>query len=202
MLRRIFHRIRAALGEQQLCPQRSACGHLFARTPKTDHWRTLTWGFWLFRRARWLVHDGPCYHALQRCSHWLWKHEHYKLANFFNVYGGGESWEWGWQPRTCSYCGSVHPADALKLLREGWEIDPSDKRYKAYLQPPRYRATLLHMLTCTELPKDYWSPVPPVKLYTHHCTQQQIDELNKAAKLRIIADDIAQLPVRVHRRAS
>lgn len=43
--------------------------------------------------------------------------------------------------RTCSYCGSLHPEDMMKLVRkcidtngEDVSIEPSDKRYKVYVR--------------------------------------------------------------------
>ena len=36
--------------------------------------------------------------------------------------------------RECSYCGSMHPEDFLKRIEEGWEVGPTDKNYKAYIE--------------------------------------------------------------------
>lgn len=33
----------------------------------------------------------------------------------------------------CSFCGSLHPEEFLKLISEGWVVEPTDKTYKAYL---------------------------------------------------------------------
>lgn len=33
----------------------------------------------------------------------------------------------------CSYCGSVEPEEFLQAVREGIEVGPTDKSYKAYL---------------------------------------------------------------------
>ena len=58
--------------------------------------------------------------------------------------GGEKSWtefSLSWKPRTCSYCGSLHPEDTLKLVREGWEDEPTTKHYKGYLHPPGWRQT-------------------------------------------------------------
>ena len=38
--------------------------------------------------------------------------------------------------RSCSYCGSLHPDDFLAAIREGAEIGPTDKSYKAYVEWP------------------------------------------------------------------
>lgn len=37
------------------------------------------------------------------------------------------------QKRACSYCGSMPPDAFMAALREGAEIEPTDKSYKAYL---------------------------------------------------------------------
>lgn len=33
----------------------------------------------------------------------------------------------------CSYCGSVEPGEFLQAVRDGVEVGPTDKNYKAYL---------------------------------------------------------------------
>jgi len=40
------------------------------------------------------------------------------------------------QTRGCSYCGSMHPDDFMQGLRDGHEVSPTDKNYKAYLKSP------------------------------------------------------------------
>lgn len=56
--------------------------------------------------------------------------------------------------RDCSYCGGIHPEDALALLSTGkWHLGMTDKNYKAYLEPNERgisRAT------------------PPAKVYFYH----------------------------------
>jgi hypothetical protein len=37
---------------------------------------------------------------------------------------------------SCSFCGSLHPDRFMELLREGWVLVPTDKRYKSYLSRP------------------------------------------------------------------
>lgn len=94
-------------------------------------------------------------------------------------------WLWpGPVPRTCSYCGSVHPEDALRLLEEGWELELA-KSYKLYVNPPGALARLGAFLEWARAgmpegkqPRGPWSPVPPVKLYTIHCTPEQVERLN------------------------
>lgn len=75
-----------------------------------------------------------------------------------------DSWYGAWVPRTCSYCGGIHPEDALKLMDEGWRIEGTTKSYKRYMQPP---ASLKP-----------WSMVPPVKIYFQDWTSEQGDLFN------------------------
>ncbi len=73
-------------------------------------------------------------------------------------YSGGTCWRWPWAPRTCSFCGSAHPGDVRQLLAEGWTVEHTGKGYKAYLRPPR----------------DLFSPVPPVKIYSWHVSREDL----------------------------
>ena len=41
----------------------------------------------------------------------------------------------GLRARHCSFCGSLHPDDFMRLIEEGWIVGPTDKPYKAYLGP-------------------------------------------------------------------
>lgn len=93
-----------------------------------------------------------------------------------------ESWEqfpWHWHPRACSYCGSLHPGDALRLLREGWTQEmATGKRYKAYLYPPAdLEAVRMKLGGDRPDQRDPASVLP--KLYVHHMSQEQIKELNE-----------------------
>lgn len=38
--------------------------------------------------------------------------------------------------RRCSYCGGIHPEDAVELVERGWMPIPTDKGYKLYLRAP------------------------------------------------------------------
>ena len=43
--------------------------------------------------------------------------------------------------RTCSWCGSMHPEDFMRICRSGsGEVGPTDKRYKAYVEGGIIRA--------------------------------------------------------------
>lgn len=99
-----------------------------------------------------------------------------------------DRWLWPWGPaRSCSFCGSVHPDDAFRLLEDGWEGEVATKRYKVYLAPPGTRTRTIAFLASI---RDYsrepgrgvpsvWSPTPPVKLYTQHLDDAQLDRLNR-----------------------
>jgi hypothetical protein len=91
------------------------------------------------------------------------------------------------KPRTCSYCGGVHPDDAIALIRAGWEVEATTKGYKRYLHPPGYGAdteAVLAALRAGALPpqRAVSSPVPPVKLYTYHFDKPQADAFNVALR--------------------
>ena len=105
-----------------------------------------------------------------------------------NRWKGGGDWRLEWFPRSCSFCGSVHPDDAMRLIEEGWEPEvASGKRYKIYLHPPGYcdrmRATIKGIREKgVEGMVDGWSPTPPVKAYTPHLSQEQIDRVNERVR--------------------
>lgn len=93
-------------------------------------------------------------------------------------------WNWPWQPRVCSFCGGVHPDDAIRLLKEGWHLDSTDKAYKRYLEPPGgtlgfdHEGRLFGARAGVYVPP--WGPVPPVELYTQHFDGEQITLFNAA----------------------
>lgn len=39
---------------------------------------------------------------------------------------------------TCSFCGSLHPDAALKLMEQGAEVTPTDKDYKVYIDGKKF----------------------------------------------------------------
>lgn len=103
-----------------------------------------------------------------------------------------DKWPEGFtKPRTCSYCGSVHPDDLIALVEQGWEFDPSTKSYKSYWQPPgfieRMNAALRDITQLVDgrlgEPR-HVSPVPPVKLYHNHLRAEQADRINAMLKAR------------------
>lgn len=56
-----------------------------------------------------------------------------------------DTWDWGPDDnRTCSYCGSIHPEDFVKVARralgdERYEIEGTMKSYKYYIRQPGVR---------------------------------------------------------------
>jgi hypothetical protein len=92
------------------------------------------------------------------------------------------------QPRTCSFCGGIHPDDAIELIRLGWEVESTDKGYKHYLNPGGTRmrhAVLMNRLReNAEKPfagvPSVWSPLPPVKIYMQHFSEDQVARANAA----------------------
>jgi hypothetical protein len=77
--------------------------------------------------------------------------------------------------RTCSSCGSLHPADFTDILwryaqrEEGYEFDRSDKRYKDYGHRPGVRN----------------AGDGGIKFYGNHCTPDVADELYAARELAL-----------------
>lgn len=94
-------------------------------------------------------------------------------------------WGWSWKPRTCSFCGGIHPIDALRLVIEKWEITGSDKTYKYYLHPPGTAVSIKKLRSNLRMNKkrpfrgvpSIISPTPPVKVYLQHFTDKQIAKL-------------------------
>jgi hypothetical protein len=88
-------------------------------------------------------------------------------------------------PRTCSFCGGVHPDDAIKLVEQGWEVEATGKFYKRYINPPGTKAARdIYFKTGVFPGREYTDPTPPVKLYTMHFTAEQIERFNTLLKAR------------------
>lgn len=168
--------------EVQTCPRRSESSRPIRTS--ADRWDRTRWGSSLGRRWERFWHgnrDSRAYRVLA----WVYK----KLGRGI-PYLGGTRWQWPWYPRDCSYCGGVHPEDAIRLIEEGWESERA-KSYKFYLNPPGYHAVMraayqtMRERRSVAPPSRYvWSPVPPVKLYTMHFSEDQILRYNSAVKHR------------------
>lgn len=141
--------------EVQTCPQRVEVGSSHHKGGDLDTWNRDTWA--LERQwSDWLLYTRSRMYD--------------RLGWTGNRFYRGTFWPAGFAPpRTCSFCGSVHPDDAIALMRRGWEVESSGKNYKRYLHPPGYRPLMAVR-----------SPVPPVKLYVQHMSAKQIHRLNDA----------------------
>lgn len=156
----------------QKCPRRYDGPFNYGDADWWDHDR---WGWEWSRKLAYWLNNGPVGKLRHRIRDHLWdlmrEREYDRLGmfakriadRFFNQCSGGDRWEWRWQPRTCSYCGGVHPDDAIRLISEGWRSGGTTKSYKRYLEP-----------------SGKWSPVPPVKLYVHHFDDEHIKRFNAA----------------------
>lgn len=97
-----------------------------------------------------------------------------------------DKWPEGFpKPRTCSYCGSANPDDILVLLKMGWECEMSTKSYKSYWHPPGYLERLDMVfgdinafVEAHTAPPKHINPVPPVKLYSNHVTNDMVSQIN------------------------
>jgi hypothetical protein len=155
--------------EPQTCPRRTGELGPWPRTEGLDWWET----------GRWAATQGEA---------------DAEVADFMSTPGAGGIghvlWSYGGeQPRTCSFCGGIHPDDAVTLLKAGWEVGVTDKGYKRYLEPPGHREhheALMQWLRGGregEAPEGrYPSPVPPVKVYTMHFSPEQVEAFNAALR--------------------
>ena len=174
--------------ERQRCPRRDEGYGYDEKSPTADHWRPRNWGYAWARHFFYWWNNGPVGIALRQFHHVLWVREWHRLRGWLpNPSQGGTTWEWPWQPRTCSFCGGVHPEDAARLVQEGWEMHGTDKGYKHYMEPPGSRARharIMQSIHVLEEPArraevwQGWSAVPPVKLYVQHFNSEQIKVFN------------------------
>ena len=87
------------------------------------------------------------------------------------------------KPRWCSFCGSIHPDDAIALLKHGWEIDRA-KSYKFYINPPGTRDRTNRILEKRRAGDRDGEGLripntgPPVKLYVQHMGPGHVEEWN------------------------
>lgn len=83
----------------------------------------------------------------------------------------GESTAWPHSyamPRFCSYCGGIHPDDAFNLVVEGWAMTLTENHYKFFMTPDNGEQT----------------PVPHVKLYLMHFSQEQVLRMDDVFRAR------------------
>ena len=102
--------------------------------------------------------------------------------------GGGAFWQEniGKQPRKCSYCGCAHIKDAIAMIEAGWDINPSTKSYKWYLEPAGYNVKVKKLRACKDIDEmkkimdaSVGGVIPPVKLYAVHATPEELETLNR-----------------------
>jgi len=158
---RFRKRVRFATAERHTCPLRGLSPHWLEKSPWLDRWLCGTWGTALERAWNDLWH-GDQERLGWRLLWWLFQHE---LIDRYPHLQHFPRWSWPWQPRVCSYCGSVHPDDAVRLRREGWRIVGTTQEHKRYLQPPAA-----------------WSPAPCVKVYLLHTT---VDQYAALVRIRV-----------------
>jgi len=193
--------------ERQTCPRRMGEFGPWKFSGGLDWWRRNEWGSRWRRRLIYWLHNGPLAKRARLICDWGWAVARRRdfdrlgmlarlIAERFNWYQGGTRWEWPWQPRTCSFCGGAHPDDILQLMRERWEIEGTDKGYKRYVQPPgssaRHEAFIVHMRDNAKRMREPaegwrsegWSPVPPVKLYVQHFSEEQVKRFNTISAAR------------------
>jgi hypothetical protein len=78
--------------------------------------------------------------------------------------------------RTCSHCGSLHPADFTDIMwrysqrEEGYEFSRTDKSYKDYGNRPGVKN----------------ASEGGIKFYGNHCTSDIADELYAARELALV----------------
>jgi hypothetical protein len=85
----------------------------------------------------------------------------------------------------CSFCGSLHPGQFLKLIAEGWAVEPTDKNYKAYLHPV-HSGPERESVPGQPLPEI--SPHIQAKFYYQHLSpsqQQQFIDLYNGGSMRM-----------------
>lgn len=66
--------------------------------------------------------------------------------------------------RQCSFCGGMHPEDAIKFVTEGKAVDPTTKPYKRYIL----------------------GVSGPGKLYVMHFSDDQVKRFNAALRSRVV----------------
>lgn len=120
----------------------------------------------------------------------VWENTHWEPGNKIpaqSVNNKVVAWQVGWleawgdPPLTCSFCGGSRPLDVMRLIAAGWEIEPTTKGYKYYIHPPgtvEYRRKLMEAFRSGQLTETFQQPVPPVKLYTYHCSEEELQRIN------------------------
>lgn len=85
----------------------------------------------------------------------------------------------GLRARHCSFCGSLHPDDFMRLIKEGWVWGATDKNYKAYIGAPDGSSSM------------------ETKFYFKHLSdeqQREVVELVNAGSVRFGPSGLYRLP--------
>lgn len=143
--------------EEQICPDREGSPFSF---PLPDYWQLGRWA-------------GTQEEAAAEVAEFMQNNPNGGMGNVLWLYPGN-------QPKTCSYCGGGYPDDLIELVKVGWEVGSTGKTYKRYLQPPGYHAYMKDLLEHKSTKPQYPSPIPPVKLYLWHFSEEQIRFFNLA----------------------
>jgi hypothetical protein len=185
---RLLHHLASVTftSEPTKCP-RQAEATMAIQVAHRPRWRRNTWT----RRA--ILLDR----IRNDWNRWLDRLEQrgWSLPRRRRVYGGTR-WPGGPRPRTCSYCGSAHPDDAIRMVLAGWDVEATTKSYKRYLHPPgwaearrRWHVAVRAGVDPVESFGGPASPVPPVKVYVTHFNDTQRQAFNAALHA---ADDRAE----------
>lgn len=97
--------------------------------------------------------------------------------------GGDWPQEYGAPPRACSYCGGLHPDDAINLVNAGWEVDTNTSASKWILEPPGSTALNKVLIEAIGSHSGMEDVVPPhsikpqVKFYAQHASSEQVETM-------------------------
>ncbi len=157
--------------EQQTCPRRMSELGPWPRSMDLDCWETDRW------------HTDP---EVVKKLHEAEDAKYNRVE--FHRGPNNDLWLWGPTPaRTCSFCGGVHPDDAIRLIEEGWEVESTDKNYKRYLHPPgfwKWHEQFIQSMREEIKVEPYADPTPPVKLYIQHFDDEHIKKFNAALDIK------------------
>jgi len=166
-------------GEPQTCPRRDE--GFGSGVEGEDRWELTNWKFTDPEEARkYNIAEAERQNADAKAK-----------GHNSTSYPNERYWLWpkelGPMPRTCSYCGGIHPADAIKLVLEfNFDVEGTTKGYKLYLHGPGYTARMKRMLEQmrggtdpVEAASASGSPeiYPPLKAYSPHFTDDQWRQL-------------------------
>lgn len=92
-------------------------------------------------------------------------------------------------PRCCSFCGGIHPDDAIRLVQAGWDVIGTNKSYKRFLEPPGLfeasKAAIKTYRKTGKLVKEkIRNPDPKVVLFTYHFSIKQAESFNDSLENR------------------